>query len=152
MNEWISVNERLPEEGTLCVALSAGITDWGKEIREFYLADFKQGSFLYTEDIDYYGGWEIPEITHWIPVPSFPECDHEHLKEVKGVIDITKARSTSKFFEHSDGSRTYFSEFTKEEEKDRASKIVQALRGLTIREAQSFLQRVSDSLTDAETL
>lgn len=68
------------------------------------------------------------------------------------MIDITKARSTSKFFEHLDGSRTYFSEFTKEEEKDRASKIVQALRGLTIREAQSFLQRVSDSLTDAETL
>lgn len=68
------------------------------------------------------------------------------------MIDITKARSTGKFFEHSDGSMTYFSEFTKEEEKDRASKIVQALRGLTIREAQSFLQRVSDSLTDAETL
>lgn len=63
------------------------------------------------------------------------------------MIDITKARSTSKFFEHSDGSRTYFSEFTKEEEKDRASKIVQALRGMTIREAQSFLQRVSDALT-----
>ena len=68
------------------------------------------------------------------------------------MIDVTKARSTSKFFEHSDGSRTYFSEFTEKKEKDRASEIVRALQGLTIREAQSFLQRVSDSLTDAETL
>lgn len=88
MNEWISVKERLPEEGTLCVALSVFITDWGEETRHFYLADFKQGSFLYTEDIDYYGGWEIPEITHWIPVPSFSECDHEHLKEVKDMEEL----------------------------------------------------------------
>lgn len=72
MNEWISVNERLPEEGTLCVALSAFITDWGKEAREFYLADFKQGSFLYSETDDYSWGYEIPGITHWFPVPSFP--------------------------------------------------------------------------------
>lgn len=88
MNEWISVNERLPEEGTLCVALIAFITDWGKEIREFYLADFKQGSFLYSETDDYYWGYEIPGITHWIPVPSFPGCDHEHLKEVKGMEEL----------------------------------------------------------------
>ena len=72
MNGWISVNERLPEEGTLCVALSAFITDWGEERREFYLADFKQGLFLYSETDDYYWGYEIPGITHWIPVPSFP--------------------------------------------------------------------------------
>lgn len=147
MNEWISVKERLPEEGTLCVALSAGITDWGKEIREFYLADFKQGSFLYTEDIDYYGGLEIPEITHWIPVPSFSECDHEHLKEMKGMFDITEAKSHYRYVERLDGRRTYLNEFTMEVEKQRASKITEALQGMTIREAQDFLQRVSDALT-----
>lgn len=83
MNEWISVNERLPEEGTLCVVL-----ELGRSVTFIYLANFKQGLFRCTEEYDDYADYEISKATHWIPVPSFPECDHEHLKEVKGMEEL----------------------------------------------------------------
>lgn len=83
MNEWISVNERLPEEGTLCVVLEPG-----RRATFIYLANFKQGLFRCTEEYDDYADYEIFKATHWIPVPSFPECDHEHLKEVKGMEEL----------------------------------------------------------------
>lgn len=142
MNEWISVNERLPEEGTLCVVLEPG-----GRAPLIYLANFKQGLFRCTEEYDDYADYEIFKATHWIPVPSFPECDHEHLKEVKTMLDITEAKSHHRYVDRLDGSRTYLNEFTMEAEKQRASKIAEALQGMTIREAQDFLQRVSDALT-----
>nr|DAL88805.1 MAG TPA: Protein of unknown function (DUF551) [Caudoviricetes sp.] len=83
MNEWISVNERLPEEGTLCVVL-----ELGRSVTFIYLANFKQGLFRCTEEYDDYADYEISKATHWIPVPSFPECDHEHLKEVRGMEEL----------------------------------------------------------------
>ena len=142
MNEWISVNERLPEEGTLCVVL----VFW-RRATFIYLANFKQGLFRCTEEYEDYADYEIFKATHWIPVPSFPECDHEHLKEVKTMLDITEAKSHHRYVERPDGSRTYLNEFTMEAEKQRASKIAEALQGMTIREAQDFLQWVSDALT-----
>lgn len=42
--------------------------------------------------------------------------------------------------------------FRNEQEKNRASKIVEQLEGLTIREAQEFLTRVSNALIDAQTI
>lgn len=142
MNGWISVNERLPEEGTLCVVLEPG-----RRATFIYLANFKQGLFRCTEEYEDYADYEISDATHWIPVPSFPECDHEHLKEVKTMLDITEAKSCYRYVERPDGSRTYLNEFTMEVEKQRASKIAEALQGMTIREAHDFLQRVSDALT-----
>lgn len=63
------------------------------------------------------------------------------------MFDITEAKSHYRYVERPDGSRTYLNEFTMEAEKQRASKIAEALQGMTIREAQDFLQRVSDALT-----
>lgn len=67
MNGWISVKERLPEEGTLCVVLEAG-----RRATFIYLANFKQGLFRCTEEYEDYADYEIFKATHWIPVPSFP--------------------------------------------------------------------------------
>ena len=63
------------------------------------------------------------------------------------MLDITEAKSHCRYVERLDGRRTYLNEFTMEAEKQRASKIAEALQGMTIREAQDLLQRVSDALT-----
>lgn len=45
------------------------------------------------------------------------------------------------------GTKICYPVFT-EDEKERASKIVEQLRGLTIRETQEFLEKVSEVLND----
>ena len=42
--------------------------------------------------------------------------------------------------------------FQSEDDKNRASKIVEQLKGMSIREAQQFLLKVSEALIDAQTL
>ena len=68
---------------------------------------------------------------------------------MKGVrrMDITEAKIMVKGF----GKDFMYSAF-KENEKERASKIVEQLKGMTIREAQEFLSRVSDALIDVHML
>ncbi len=42
--------------------------------------------------------------------------------------------------------------FNSDDEKKRASKIVEQLKGLSIREAQQLLSKVSEAIIDAQTL
>lgn len=50
------------------------------------------------------------------------------------------------------GKRIYEPAFISDDEKERASEIVKQLKGMTIREAQDFLKRVSEALIGAYTL
>lgn len=51
------------------------------------------------------------------------------------------------------GTKRYYPDvFRNDDEKERASKIARQLEGMTIREAQDFLSRISETLIDAHTL
>ena len=72
MNGWISVNERLPEEGELCIACTSWTNPRGEVRHTIEVADFRNNEFQYTGSYDYWEGYEICNVTHWMPAPSFP--------------------------------------------------------------------------------
>lgn len=67
-------------------------------------------------------------------------------------MNITKAQ-TKEVHRNMNGSiTTVYSPLFTDEEKVRASKIIEPLKGLTIREAQELLEKVSEALIDVHTL
>lgn len=67
-------------------------------------------------------------------------------------MDIAKAQ-TKEVHRNMNGSiTTVYSPLFTDEEKVRASKIIEPLKGLTIREAQELLEKVSEALIDVHTL
>ena len=76
-SQWISVNERLPEDGAKVLAVNAIYS------REPYVALYREGdnSFPFTSycglfasyisDVDTYAAVEVP--THWAELPPLPE-------------------------------------------------------------------------------
>ncbi|MCM1008762.1 MAG: hypothetical protein NC485_12745 [Ruminococcus flavefaciens] len=71
--------------------------------------------------------------------------------KVKKEFDIRNAAGSERL-ESFGGKTTYLPAFKTDEEKERASKIAKQLKGMTIREAQDFLSRVSDALIGAGVL
>lgn len=73
------------------------------------------------------------------------------VKQVQKEFDIRNATGSERL-ESLGGKTTYLPAFKTDEEKERASKIAKQLKGMTIREAQDFLSRVSDALIGAGVL
>lgn len=67
--------------------------------------------------------------------------------KVKKEFDIRNATGSERL-ESLGGKTTYLPAFKTDEEKERASKIAEQLRGLTIREAHEFLEKVSEAIND----
>lgn len=67
-------------------------------------------------------------------------------------MDITKALKKEIYNNIHGSITTVCLPLFADEEKVRASKIVEQLKGLTIREAQEFLEKVSEALIDVHTL
>lgn len=66
MNEWISVKERLPEEGEDVLAyLGEGIFGICWLLKDGYWET--RDSFLYPDDV-----------THWMPLPEPPKEEGDH--------------------------------------------------------------------------
>lgn len=72
---WISVEERLPEDGEKVLALVEHIDDMRVVIGAYYRGS---ASFVLYQDepSKLYGGWKVPfgyQITHWQPLPEGPK-------------------------------------------------------------------------------
>ena len=77
MSDWISVNERLPEDGTLVTAnvkeykyseLSGPVTLLYEDLGEFACwCVFSPNSDDYTVEI------RRDDVTHWMPLPELPK-------------------------------------------------------------------------------
>ena len=70
-NEWVNVEERLPEEGesVLCIVN-------GKPRKNITLCEAYQLGVWYKEDgwlIDEYPEWRDVEVIWWMPLPDAPE-------------------------------------------------------------------------------
>jgi hypothetical protein len=64
--------------------------------------------------------------------------------------DVSEAKDVAYVNIH--GERFYVDRFDSDDKKERASKIAEQLKGMTIREAQEFLSMISESLIDVQTL
>lgn len=64
MNEWISVEERLPEAGTPVLISAHGWID---------RAELSGGMFWSQHPIFCYGEYGRPDVTHWMPLPDPPK-------------------------------------------------------------------------------
>ena len=65
--EWISVDERLPEETCECLAVSK----FGTISLVNYSNRYK--AFNATDDYDDGDRWKFSDITHWMPLPEAPK-------------------------------------------------------------------------------
>lgn len=65
--------------------------------------------------------------------------------------DITKVQKKEVHRNMNGSITTVYSSLFTDEEKVRASKIIEPLKGLTIREAQELLEKVSEALIDVHT-
>lgn len=72
---WISVNDRLPEDGQDVLVIARGrprehlILDNAYELATFYDGE----GWLF----DAYPDWENPQVTYWMPLPKRPENCHD---------------------------------------------------------------------------
>lgn len=68
VNQWISVNDRLPEEeGDVLVWIVDGKPDGIHHLESEYIANWEDGNF-------YDGDWNVINgITHWQPLPEPPK-------------------------------------------------------------------------------
>lgn len=80
MSEWISVDERLPEENQYVVFASFYECSWGVEFDSVIAGEFWNGSFYPDtnglEASNYDGGATITlemKPTHWMPLPEPPK-------------------------------------------------------------------------------
>ena len=65
--EWISVDERLPEETCECLAVSK----FGTISLVNYSNRYK--AFNATDDYDDGDRWKFSDVTHWMPLPEAPK-------------------------------------------------------------------------------
>ena len=62
VDEWISVEERLPENGTKCLVY----TNRGKWLDKIEITHYNEGFYI-----------EYCEVTHWMPLPEPPKMRKE---------------------------------------------------------------------------
>lgn len=71
-NEWVSVEDRLPEEG-------ADILMWRKCLEVMEIGVYRKACFwVYDEIGDVY---QVDDITHWMPIPTPYDIEHIHISE-----------------------------------------------------------------------
>lgn len=72
MSKWISVEERLPEQGQLVLVWGKRwFDDAAKIIVAYYSGDWRASELAWTDD-----GIEeatVSDVTHWQPLPERPE-------------------------------------------------------------------------------
>lgn len=70
-NEWVSVEERLPENGQIVL--------FHQKDGFIYCAEYFAGNALMSPgwfiDND---SWDAKEVTHWMPIPAPPKKEHDH--------------------------------------------------------------------------
>ena len=70
-NEWVSVEERLPENGQIVL--------FHQKDGFIYCAEYFAGNALMPPgwfiDNDC---WDAKEVTHWMPLPAPPKKEHDH--------------------------------------------------------------------------
>lgn len=70
-NEWVSVEERLPENGQIVL--------FHQKDGFIYCAEYFAGNALMSPgwfiDNDC---WDAKEVTHWMPLPAPPKKEHNH--------------------------------------------------------------------------
>lgn len=68
---WISVQDRLPEEGYVVLAIASGCPHANIILKEAYqIAEWcHEGGWILQE----FPEWEDAEVTHWMPLPEPPE-------------------------------------------------------------------------------
>lgn len=72
MNEWISVNDRLPEEYDWVLV---SVVDWKNPKLRFvpHVAELRKGKWASQDDVE--GDletWAHVKVTHWMPLPDAP--------------------------------------------------------------------------------
>lgn len=71
MSEWISVDERLPEDGTSALVY---VPQWGEDYLRYQVAwinyDISPPEWINN-------GYEVDGVTHWQPLPAPPEAPSE---------------------------------------------------------------------------
>lgn len=75
---WIPVQERLPEPGTMCLVVVKMKYDFEKEYeREIDVAEVVEGDGYidgrFNTWVDWQEGQEYIHVTHWMPLPELPE-------------------------------------------------------------------------------
>lgn len=68
---WISVQDRLPEEGYVVLAIASGCPHANIILKEAYqIAEWcHEGGWILQE----FPEWEDAEVTHWMPLPEPPK-------------------------------------------------------------------------------
>lgn len=76
--QWISVNDRLPEEATPVLVLHKGERRIGEICWDYPSWEETYQAFRYW-DCPYNDGqgWEVFDITHWMPLPEPPTVTTE---------------------------------------------------------------------------
>lgn len=68
MNEWISVNDRMPRH-------NRGVLTFTPKMAMPIAVDWYNG-YYGEDDNEWYEGWNSGrEITHWMPLPEIPKVD-----------------------------------------------------------------------------
>lgn len=71
MSEWISVKDRLPKKGELCITWD------GRGIDALYFDEVKEdGTVVFLLQGVYYTV-DIENVTHWQPLPEPPEVNND---------------------------------------------------------------------------
>lgn len=74
-NQWISVEERLPEGDLLVLVIVSGRVGNIHLDRAIELAEFSMDEGWILE---MWPEWENPTVTHWKPMPKGPEVGHDN--------------------------------------------------------------------------
>ena len=79
-NGWISVKERLPKKSGIHLVHVAGslggyltIASWTPRYKGF--EEDLEGKAIWFKYDSEYGDYEIPNVTHWMPLPEPPEVE-----------------------------------------------------------------------------
>lgn len=98
MNEWISVNDRLPDR-PMCVLVYRGDTTVGfPVISSAMYSDYQNQWYLCgnAEVVDDVIAWRaivdlalsLDEYTRWMPLPDPPESEGEYHEKVQGIHQV----------------------------------------------------------------
>lgn len=70
MNEWISVKDRLPEDGELVLVIADGEYENTKLVGAYQLADYSEGEGFILSEFPFA---ENITVSHWMPLPEPPK-------------------------------------------------------------------------------